>query len=45
MRVLQGLLASGVLSLMMFVANIGIRPTCWTSLYQPEVPECLRKNS
>lgn len=43
MRGLQVLLASGILSVMMFVANIGIGPTCWGSFYQPEVPECLSK--
>lgn len=40
---MRGLLASGLLSLMMLVANIGISPTCWFSMHQPEVPECLRK--
>lgn len=43
MKGLKSLLASGVLGVMMLVANIGIGPTCVWALYQPEVPECLRK--
>jgi len=43
MPVLRSLLATGLLAVMMFVANIGIQPTCMVSWYQPEVPECLRK--
>lgn len=43
MRGLKGFMAYGVLSVMMLVANIGIGPTCWGYLYQPEVPECLKK--
>ena len=36
-------LASGLLTLMTFVASIGVQPACWLINYQPEVPECLRK--
>lgn len=43
MKYIKGILASGLLSAMMLVANIGIGPTCWLSLYQPEVPKCLQK--
>ena len=36
-------LTSALLTLMTFVASVGAQPKCWGGLYQPEVPECLRK--
>ncbi len=30
---------SAVVSLASLIAYVGIVPTCWGSLYQPEVPE------
>ena len=36
-------LTSALLTLMTFVASAGALTRCWGGLYQPEVPECLRK--
>lgn len=30
---------SAVVSLASLIAYVGILPTCWSTLYQPEVPE------
>lgn len=43
MKALRVVVASGLLSFMTMFANIVIGPTCWATLHQPEVPECLRK--
>ncbi|MDO7788851.1 cyclic lactone autoinducer peptide [Desulforamulus aquiferis] len=43
MKTLRTIMASGLLSVMVLFAQIGVGPTCWLAIYQPEVPQCLRK--
>ncbi|RYD02356.1 hypothetical protein N752_25735 [Desulforamulus aquiferis] len=44
MKGLKSLLAYGILSAMMFVANIGIGPTCWGSFINLKYPKVSANN-
>ncbi|MGE5415198.1 MAG: cyclic lactone autoinducer peptide [Acidobacteriota bacterium] len=43
MNVLKKLMLTSLASAFVLVAMTGIKPYCWYIIYEPDVPECLKK--